>query len=183
MKQNRSGEVGRRLERERERESIDFRIPFSLLCFLQREARGSVTFKIVPSYRSAPPPCEVRQHPSRFIHTYARPSDLYPFLKHIRSLSSSSAASVDWTAAGFKRHFFFLPSFFLLHGGALPYFHQSLSISASVGHSSKWATVNGSRYFQRSSLSRCEYSKLKNETKNENHIHVIFEYMIVNRVP
>lgn len=25
----------------------------------QREARGSVTFKIVPSYRSAPPPCEV----------------------------------------------------------------------------------------------------------------------------
>ncbi|EFX82008.1 hypothetical protein DAPPUDRAFT_317092 [Daphnia pulex] len=25
-----------------------------------REARGSVTFKIVPSYRSAPPPCEVR---------------------------------------------------------------------------------------------------------------------------
>ncbi|XP_063869137.1 peripheral plasma membrane protein CASK-like isoform X10 [Scylla paramamosain] len=25
---------------------------------LQREARGSVTFKIVPSYRSAPPPCE-----------------------------------------------------------------------------------------------------------------------------
>ncbi|TMW40317.1 hypothetical protein DOY81_014603 [Sarcophaga bullata] len=24
-----------------------------------REARGSVTFKIVPSYRSAPPPCEV----------------------------------------------------------------------------------------------------------------------------
>ncbi|XP_064103843.1 peripheral plasma membrane protein CASK-like isoform X7 [Macrobrachium nipponense] len=25
----------------------------------QREARGSVTFKIVPSYRSAPPPCEI----------------------------------------------------------------------------------------------------------------------------
>ncbi|KAG8230168.1 hypothetical protein J437_LFUL006100, partial [Ladona fulva] len=25
-----------------------------------REARGSVTFKIVPSYRSAPPPCEVQ---------------------------------------------------------------------------------------------------------------------------
>ncbi|XP_069976489.1 peripheral plasma membrane protein CASK-like, partial [Penaeus vannamei] len=24
-----------------------------------REARGSVTFKIVPSYRSAPPPCEI----------------------------------------------------------------------------------------------------------------------------
>ncbi|KAJ9583672.1 hypothetical protein L9F63_021982, partial [Diploptera punctata] len=24
-----------------------------------REARGSVTFKIVPSYRSAPPPCEL----------------------------------------------------------------------------------------------------------------------------
>jgi len=44
-----------------------------------REARGSVTFKIVPSFRSAPPSCEV--HPSRFIHNYARPSDLYPFLK------------------------------------------------------------------------------------------------------
>lgn len=32
-------------------------------CFrliLQRDARGSITFKIVPSYRSAPPPCEVR---------------------------------------------------------------------------------------------------------------------------
>ncbi|XP_008180809.1 peripheral plasma membrane protein CASK isoform X2 [Acyrthosiphon pisum] len=27
---------------------------------LLREARGSVTFKIVPSYRSAPPPCEVQ---------------------------------------------------------------------------------------------------------------------------
>ncbi|KAK7603544.1 hypothetical protein V9T40_003543 [Parthenolecanium corni] len=26
---------------------------------LEREARGSVTFKIVPSYRSAPPPCEL----------------------------------------------------------------------------------------------------------------------------
>ncbi|GBN87283.1 Protein lin-2 [Araneus ventricosus] len=25
-----------------------------------RDARGSVTFKIVPSYRSAPPPCEVK---------------------------------------------------------------------------------------------------------------------------
>lgn len=30
-----------------------------LILLLQREARGSVTFKIVPSYRSAPPPCEV----------------------------------------------------------------------------------------------------------------------------
>ena len=26
---------------------------------LLREARGSVTFKIVPSYRSAPPPCDI----------------------------------------------------------------------------------------------------------------------------
>jgi len=31
---------------------------------LQREARGSVTFKIVPSYRSAPPPCEVQVRPN-----------------------------------------------------------------------------------------------------------------------
>nr|XP_053647239.1 peripheral plasma membrane protein CASK-like [Cherax quadricarinatus] len=46
-----------------------------------REARGSVTFKIVPSYRSAPPPCEVR-------HTYTCPylpittprSSLNPYL-------------------------------------------------------------------------------------------------------
>lgn len=30
-----------------------------IIYILQREARGSVTFKIVPSYRSAPPPCEV----------------------------------------------------------------------------------------------------------------------------
>lgn len=30
-----------------------------LFIYPQREARGSVTFKIVPSYRSAPPPCEV----------------------------------------------------------------------------------------------------------------------------
>ncbi|EFN80223.1 Calcium/calmodulin-dependent protein kinase [Harpegnathos saltator] len=29
-----------------------------------REARGSVTFKIVPSYRSAPPPCEVQVRPN-----------------------------------------------------------------------------------------------------------------------
>jgi hypothetical protein len=89
-----------RRERERERE---YWFQDSLLshvaCFLQREARGSVTFKIVPSYRSAPPPCEVRQHPSRFIHTYARPSDLYPFLKHIHSLPSSNSnvdQTTDW---------------------------------------------------------------------------------------
>ncbi|KYN19081.1 Peripheral plasma membrane protein CASK [Trachymyrmex cornetzi] len=31
---------------------------------LLREARGSVTFKIVPSYRSAPPPCEVQVRPN-----------------------------------------------------------------------------------------------------------------------
>lgn len=31
----------------------------SSLFSFQRDARGSVTFKIVPSYRSAPPPCEV----------------------------------------------------------------------------------------------------------------------------
>lgn len=29
------------------------------LRLFQRDARGSITFKIVPSYRSAPPPCEV----------------------------------------------------------------------------------------------------------------------------
>lgn len=29
------------------------------ILILQRDARGSITFKIVPSYRSAPPPCEV----------------------------------------------------------------------------------------------------------------------------
>lgn len=34
------------------------------LRLLQREARGSVTFKIVPSYRSAPPPCEVQVRPN-----------------------------------------------------------------------------------------------------------------------
>lgn len=56
-----------------------------LLHSLQREARGSVTFKIVPSYRSAPPPCEVRL---QSIHTYARPSDLYPFLRYIRFSAS-----------------------------------------------------------------------------------------------
>lgn len=31
----------------------------SLSHSFQRDARGSITFKIVPSYRSAPPPCEV----------------------------------------------------------------------------------------------------------------------------
>lgn len=30
--------------------------------YSQRDARGSITFKIVPSYRSAPPPCEVITH-------------------------------------------------------------------------------------------------------------------------
>lgn len=34
-----------------------------ILLLFQREARGSVTFKIVPSYRSAPPPCEVQVSP------------------------------------------------------------------------------------------------------------------------
>jgi calcium/calmodulin-dependent serine protein kinase len=33
--------------------------PHRQLFSLQRDARGSITFKIVPSYRSAPPPCEV----------------------------------------------------------------------------------------------------------------------------
>jgi calcium/calmodulin-dependent serine protein kinase len=33
--------------------------PHRKLLSLQRDARGSITFKIVPSYRSAPPPCEV----------------------------------------------------------------------------------------------------------------------------
>lgn len=37
--------------------------------FLQREARGSVTFKIVPSYRSAPPPCEVQVSPKHQTHS------------------------------------------------------------------------------------------------------------------
>nr|CAD7415165.1 unnamed protein product [Timema poppensis] len=39
-----------------------------------REARGSVTFKIVPSYRSAPPPCEVQ----------VSPASLYPCLGMLR---------------------------------------------------------------------------------------------------
>lgn len=34
-----------------------------------RDARGSVTFKIIPSYRSAPPPCEVNfQYASEVAH-------------------------------------------------------------------------------------------------------------------
>lgn len=37
----------------------------------QREARGSVTFKIVPSYRSAPPPCEVQVSPKIQLHSQA----------------------------------------------------------------------------------------------------------------
>lgn len=40
-----------------------------LVRMLQREARGSVTFKIVPSYRSAPPPCEVQVSPKTQIHS------------------------------------------------------------------------------------------------------------------
>lgn len=44
---------------------------FHLSVPLQRDARGSVTFKIVPSYRSAPPPCEVSarlRHLSHSLH-------------------------------------------------------------------------------------------------------------------
>uniref|UniRef100_A0A0A9WSH7 Peripheral plasma membrane protein CASK n=1 Tax=Lygus hesperus TaxID=30085 RepID=A0A0A9WSH7_LYGHE len=48
----------------------------SALQKILREARGSVTFKIVPSYRSAPPPCEVQ----------VRPSTLYPCLKVHKTL-------------------------------------------------------------------------------------------------
>ncbi|KAL1123189.1 hypothetical protein AAG570_002276, partial [Ranatra chinensis] len=43
-----------------------------------REARGSVTFKIVPSYRSAPPPCEVQMNPC----------SIYPFLKEFKLKAS-----------------------------------------------------------------------------------------------
>uniref|UniRef100_A0A2S2R9L7 Peripheral plasma membrane protein CASK n=1 Tax=Sipha flava TaxID=143950 RepID=A0A2S2R9L7_9HEMI len=42
---------------------------------LLREARGSVTFKIVPSYRSAPPPCEVQ----------VSPCELYPVLAKLKN--------------------------------------------------------------------------------------------------
>jgi hypothetical protein len=69
-------------------------------CFLlQREARGSVTFKIVPSYRNAPPPCEVRKLPSRFIHIYARPSDLYPFLAKPSLSPSPTSSSSSFTTS------------------------------------------------------------------------------------
>lgn len=39
--------------------SLSLHLAFPLFSGRQRDARGSVTFKIVPSYRSAPPPCEV----------------------------------------------------------------------------------------------------------------------------
>ncbi|XP_064103840.1 peripheral plasma membrane protein CASK-like isoform X4 [Macrobrachium nipponense] len=38
----------------------------------QREARGSVTFKIVPSYRSAPPPCEFYRTTPQQVLIYVR---------------------------------------------------------------------------------------------------------------
>lgn len=37
----------------------------SIVYYSQREARGSVTFKILPSYRIAPPPCEVQVSPGK----------------------------------------------------------------------------------------------------------------------
>lgn len=43
-----------------------------------REARGSVTFKIVPSYRSAPPPCEVK-----FLYANEIPETLRHFCQGI----------------------------------------------------------------------------------------------------
>ena len=39
---------------------LTIRIDRMLLVYFQRDARGSITFKIVPSYRSQPPPCDVR---------------------------------------------------------------------------------------------------------------------------
>lgn len=42
-------------------------VAFWFLVNVQREARGSVTFKIVPSYRSNPPPCEVSYRHTYFI--------------------------------------------------------------------------------------------------------------------
>jgi calcium/calmodulin-dependent serine protein kinase len=46
----------------------------NMMSMFQREARGSVTFKIVPSYRSAPPPCEVQ----------VSPASIYPFLDKLK---------------------------------------------------------------------------------------------------
>lgn len=33
----------------------------SISVLFQKDARGSITFKIIPSYRSQPPPCDVRR--------------------------------------------------------------------------------------------------------------------------
>jgi hypothetical protein len=183
-----------RRERERERE---YWFQDSLLshvaCFLQREARGSVTFKIVPSYRSAPPPCEVRQHPSRFIHTYARPSDLYPFLKHVHSLSSDSphvdATTTDWQIYIFlssfhnslpiavqfspskkkeKKVFHNLPSFW-------PLFKMRQSMR--VGRVSLWNSL--SLLWFALSFSKAIFQSQERVKRRMKLFHVIFEYVIV----
>lgn len=44
-----------------------------ILLLFQRDARGSVTFKIVPSYRSAPPPCEVSENKKTFLFCAKHP--------------------------------------------------------------------------------------------------------------
>lgn len=61
------------------------------LRLLQREARGSVTFKIVPSYRSAPPPCEVQVRPN----TQTLPENTIASSKLTVATASTGASSGD----------------------------------------------------------------------------------------
>ncbi|CAB0042848.1 unnamed protein product, partial [Trichogramma brassicae] len=60
-----------------------------------REARGSVTFKIVPSYRSAPPPCEVQVSPNNQAYSQSHNN----LTTTTTSTSTSSSKQVSHAAA------------------------------------------------------------------------------------
>jgi hypothetical protein len=64
---------------------------------LQREARGSVTFKIVPSYRSAPPPCEVQVSPKKQAYSQSHTTTITTNIT--TATASTSVTAVPSTAA------------------------------------------------------------------------------------
>ncbi|KAK2581464.1 hypothetical protein KPH14_005132 [Odynerus spinipes] len=65
-----------------------------------REARGSVTFKIVPSYRSAPPPCEVQVSPKTRVQSQ-NPSATN---KNPTSSTSTSTATATGASSASSAH-------------------------------------------------------------------------------
>lgn len=124
-------------------------LPLLLFCFFQREARGSVTFKIVPSYRSAPPPCEVQVSPTFIFQFSARRALLEPLFSvcFLNSLDSNKCV--------------------LLLSGYLFFFFLFICFSFYF----TWSIIT-------SQLDRCYHEQNKKKKKNTTDLFIIYNFLI-----